>query len=730
MPNRPSAIQSKIITIGETGGMLVAPDEVMAKIENMVPTEEGGLISVVAPISYWTGDHAFDELKGIFHCRLREGQREVFLVHEGNKIVEFAGWAATASLAWSRELIGPNGALGFLDADLPPDGLLDFPTQFVATGNGVVIIPSGSRAYFYDGECIAPLGFDRAPTPPVGLGPKSSSDRYDGTAILCGVNDTGYVADALKGRFSAMTKVFRRGRIGTLQTTDVLENAVGAGDALQTIGYLMPGAWRCRVQFVDRWGNLSPCSSPSNEITVERQPATGWTTGAPATADWLNVDCVLKQFAWDSIPRGPVGTVGRILYRTRDMRNSGDVGYYELPLNSQAVINAFATLPDNLCQFYPDNIPDSWLGSPPLEVDPVPVFRVACMAMGRLWIGNVRGQEGMIRPSEPGLWGTFRKNTEIWPDPTGAEVTGMYAVDGGMLVFTDRSTFRVEPNDTGAGWRVRTLSATTGCVSPRSIATLRNGVVVWLGYDGFYAYDGSSVSYIFEAYRSESRKFVASRMRRACAYFDARHGEYRCWFPFAGSIDNDRCWCYDGTRWSWRTDVKATGACLSADHRQLGLVCGKKSGTWGVWVMDHGVTPATATLETGWLRVFNSIGKASIRPVRLWLRETGTSADDDDKIQVEVHTDFRVESISEQVVERHRDVDSDYVVAGDPSFLTNDELWPDAVWRTRGLYWATAGIDVPSCEVFKLVLTCPSRFEIVGLQFEESPRADGDARRQ
>lgn len=746
MPNQ-STNQSNVITIGETSSKLISPDAVLARVDNLVPTPEGGYAvpptlrpylpkpttggppdsgaaATISPLQY-------GPTKGVFHLRTKEGQRDIMLLHTGDQIWEFTGW----SRSW-RCLVGPAGANPALEAPLIPEELSDFPTQFVSTPTGVVIIPQGSRALFYDGEVIAPLGYDAPPAAPIGYGPESSSDSYNGLSMTCGVNDSGYCLDSLTGRTnSKMSYPFRRGRVGTVQTPASV-SVSSPEDGSQVIGYLMPARYRAKAQFIDRWGNLSPLSGPSNDVVFERQPATGWAPGAPNTCFWVNVDAVLKQIAWDSIPNGPGATVGKILYRTRDLVNSGTASYFELPLNSQAVVGAFATIPDNVTETYPDNVPDAWLGAEPVEVDPVPMFRLAAMAFGRLWVANApAGQEGMLRASMIGRWGTMESGMVIYPDPNGAEITGLHAVNRGLLVMTERSVFLVSINDAGDDFQVQPLSFSAGCAAPASIKTIGNGVVVWLGRDGFYAYDGETVASIFDAHRDAAIKFNPAALRRAVATFNVKTGQYMCWLAGSGSTHNDTAWVYDGIGWHTRSGFRVTGACSTEDHRRLVLVSGQVltgSGllaTWknGVFVLDHGEAGSTGTLETCWLRNTASDKRSSVRRIRLWLRERGESSTASDRVQVEASIDYRAEVVSSGSVERYPEVADGY--ADPPAFLNSGDVWGSAVWRRRRPYWANVDLDLASCEVFRLRITCPSRFEILGFVFEDVPRDSSGARR-
>ena len=739
--------RSTTITIGATSGRLIAPDEVMRKVENFYPNREGGFISGVAPTPYhpkpgaggaptYTAGSAnaptsvYGITKGIGHCLVNGGQRELLLLHTDDQIWEFRGWLQK----WFC-IIGPASKSPLLEAKLPKGEPTAFPTQFIPTPTGMIIVPQGGRSYFYDGRVAAPLGYDSAPSPPTAMGPESSSDVYIGTGAVRhyhGVNDIGYAVDALQGRWSGMNPVFARGRVGTIQTVGEVAAAAGdPADSQHVMGYLLPGRWRARCQWVDRWGNLSPISGPSEDIVFVRQPATGGVAGGPGfTSYWVAVDNVLKQVCWNNIPTGPDGTIGRQIYRTRDLVNSGSASFFKLPLDAMAVVGSFATIPDNVCDLYPDNIPDAWLGSEAEEVAPVPEFKLGVISMGQLWVANWPGGEGAIRPSKRGQWGTFLAGRDIWPDPTGPEITGIHAVSGGFLAFTANSTFLVTPaDDSNGGVQIRSLSSTQGCVAPDSIATMRSGLTVWLGRDGFYAFDGSSVSYLWEDLRQEAVSLVAGGLHSATGRFDPASGEYRCWVASKGAADSTTSYRYDGTYWRWwRSVSSAHGVTVTRDNRALMLTCGIRSGADGVWVEDHGQTAVTSTLESGWIRSTTD-ARASIRRVRLWLRETAIDADTTTQVQISARRDWRADIVSTGTVRRFpeqeevREPD-----APQPSFLDNAETWATARWRSRRPFWSKCDIDIPSCEVFQLKITATGRFEILGFQFEESDRNNSGAR--
>ena len=265
-----------------------------------------------------------------------------------------------------------------------------------------------------------------------------------------------------------------------------------------------------------------------------------------------------KQIAWAGISKGPDHCVGRILYRTKDLLNSGDTGYYEVIPNSTPLPNGFATLPDNVTTLFPDNIPDSTLAVPPIEVAPVPVFQLCRMAFGRLWIGNLDGAPGMIRPSLPGRFGTFPVGQELYPDPKGGDITGLWRSHKGLMAFTGESVFVITPSDDGLQFIATPVSSGVGCTAPNSLQTLPDGRVIWMGTDNFYTYDGVNVAPVGDQLRKFFRKVTTGRLPQACSMFDPRTREYRCWVSTNGSVENDTCVIYDGT--GWRTRRKTTTA--------------------------------------------------------------------------------------------------------------------------------------------------------------------------
>ena len=158
------------------------------------------------------------------------------------------------------------------------------------------------------------------------------------------------------------------------------------------------------------------------------------------------------------------------------------------------------------------------------------------------------------------------------------------------------------------------------------------------------------------------------------------------------------------------------------------ISCGVYSGADGVWVHDRSATKLNSTLLSGWIRSTTDT-RASIRRVRLWLRETGIDVALGTRISVQLRRDWRAEVVSSALVRRHPDQESTRAAdPAQPSFLDNGEAWGDVVWRTRRPYWASVDVDIPSCEVFQIGIVSGGRYEILGFQFEEASRDNNGAR--
>ena len=736
-------IKSGPLAYNGESGAIISTDNSAGKIKNMNRTTTNTLRSVSGPVEYvpskYQGgqDPALvygDPLLGIFHCTVNGGTRDIILAHftddaGSSNIFEYKGWSKT----WVP-IVGPK-AVALYVTDLPQaDKRSRFLTQFEATPNGVVIVPQGGRAYFYDGEVVAPLGYSDVPGPPQVLGPMSTSTLGPVGGNKKDVNNL----SAYSHTGQSMNQIMGSSRIGDIDPSTVVSGSV------RVDGTLLEGEWRGAVQFLDKWGNVSPLSGLSESAKVVRQ-------SNPFDVEDSRVERLKVQFCWVGIPKGRDATIGRILCRTRDLKIAGTTQLFEVPNYSGTGLLSYASMPDNSGSMFPDNVPDTWLLKIPIDPDPVPNFKLCRLAFGRLWIANWTGGEGVIRPSSPLFWGTFPKNQEIIPDPSGSQITGLWNCNFGLLAFTESSTFLITPNSDGKGFKAAVLNNRVGCVSPDSLGTLPSGLTVWLADDGFYAFDGKAVKRISQDISDNViRRINKGSRSRACAAVDMTMGEYRCGIPVDGSKTNNLTAVYDATGWRERDDVKMQAVCVTRDHRSYMLALGycdirdtaapaDIDNLASVWVLDHngrGVyesRDSEGLVETQWLQTAGSFRRSTPLRVRIWLRET-TKGD----LSIEVFRDWRENPAVETAVSPKL-----YPTDDPPPFWNEtilggthiDKLRPTSegqpianAWSRRRPHWVVADMMVPAAEVYKFRMKYTGDWELVAIVFERLDSDGGGAK--
>ena len=554
-------------------GKTYTPNSLALEITNLQKTPEGTLRAVRGPAPYiprydgvnWPSQYA--TMHGIYHASLDSGMRDVLLVRTGDKLCEQRGWVR---------------ALGTLKTGLSDDPSPRFPDQFCEVGGRVVWTNGIDSAQVYDGYMLMPLGYSKIPSAVGGLGP---------AAINTGTNPE--KSEENPGVYRNSESYSHPGRIGT--PGDLLSGQLGA---------LRAGAWNCFVQFEDAFGNLSPLSTPSVALTVRVEDATdlynkdflAWNSKQSLGAFAVQVDDLTKQFMWTNIPSGPTGTVARILYRTADTNYNDNVPRF------------LVRIPDNSTTVYSDNHSDAELGGPAPDVVAVPTFRVCCPYAGGLAIANTPANPGLVRLSEPAFPGTFMRDRWIYPDPNGAEVTGLVNFQGKLLAFTRTTVFEIK--DDGANpLRAHPLTSNIGCVAPSSIRATSFGMLIWLGRDNFYGMEGSKIESISEPIKPTMDSLNHTRLPLACAEWCPDTDEYLCAVPPGGSTGNDLMLVYDGQGWRRRVyGARWNGLTLTKDDRQMIIGCGQAAQVNNLFVVDREVhsfsTPNKLyQFKSQWLRM-------------------------------------------------------------------------------------------------------------------------------
>ena len=145
-----------------------------------------------------------------------------------------------------------------------------------------------------------------------------------------------------------------------------------------------------------------------------------------------------------------------------------------------------------------------------------------------------------------------------------------------------------------------------------------------------------------------------------------------------------------------------------------------------MWVLDHEVSTyipktVTATIETSWIRWGTSSNRKTAKTVYLNFRETENAA-----ATIKVYRDWRMGSTPIYT----DTVNATHYTPEDIPALWDTTLWDaaDAEWVRRRPYWKRVDIDIPSCEVYKIVITTNSKCEFLGLMIDEEPKAGSRAR--
>lgn len=524
-----------------------AADEIL----NLLPRQDGMLQGTRGSTKF----HPEDTLNtgrahGVWGGNI--GNREEWVTHIGQSVYRW--WKSSwLSLATSF-----------------PDEKKFGPTIFVGTPRGVVVLPRTSRGalpYIFDGDFFEPLGYSTIPGTPEPVGPYSKDASSNSTR-----NNEGYDIDFYKmndcSEWSVNEKVslLGYGKIGTTVSTVDSGTATGNGS-----GALYSGEWSARVQFIDRRGDLSapsPLSAPVH-MTMKLPPV----DGVP--------DMIRMQAAW-RVPTGDARTVGRVLSRTKDSRNNptGAVTFEIRPYAGSVGIGAFATIPDNVCAFFPDNFGDNELLTQTEMVAPIPAATTYAHLLGRSWFGTDRG---LVWFSQKGRLGTVYQNDFF---TVVGRVQAVVAHGQGILVLTDQQAVFVQERDETATFVPRALNGVPGCVAGGSAQTLSDGSVIWLSPAGFVMLNTEgAVEYVGNQVERAMRSTLLGRWSEATATVDHDMQQYTCWVP---KLSGDLGFIYTlGFGWSFRADAVEVKGAFAYRGRMFVSGKGRSSDTAKVFVLDE-----------------------------------------------------------------------------------------------------------------------------------------------
>jgi len=337
-------------------------------------------------------------------------------------------------------------------------------------------------------------------------------------------------------------------------------------------------AYKYRVTFVNRRGQESPMSEPSDLVQFECG------------------DSGKKRFTYLLLPVGDSETVARRIYRTRDVfdefghpsdRNYGN-NYYFL-----------REVQDNVSEYIEDGITDANLGAlvDPEDFGPWPAQAKFIVSFkNTLFLAGMPNNQ--IRFSAPSMPEVFPElNVFDISDGEGGDITGMYPTKNAVVVFKRRGIYLIK-GDSDRGFYVQTLTKDIGCIAGDSVAEVPGVGLVFLSESGIYVLEGAlentgSMTGVTEISVPIRRWFNdLSDAALAGAVGIVYHQDREFWLcvPALGDVFNTMVFVfhYSIGAWSRRFDFPVKCAVETKDHRgHLFFGSGDSTNRPGVHVYTH-----------------------------------------------------------------------------------------------------------------------------------------------
>ena len=408
-----------------------------------------------------------------------------------------------------------------------PNGTRQFPPQMETVGNRIYFTYcDGGQAYVWDGDRLREYGFYSYPSPPHAVGPAAGKDW---------TNDGGF-SDG--------------GRIGTLNHTLV---DVNKGDVAITTGGIEAGLWYYSVVFESSDGSYSATSEQGGRVQISHHVVkadSGWSK--------YGIEFLCRRFWVNDVPRGPPGTVARILLRTMNLR--------ALPSNDDGAPRFLHRIANNSARDYMDDIPDGELGPVWKDRRNTPRgFHFMKFFSGSMFVMRTEQHSSRVWWSEQGnVNGATPESffADHWRDvfpETGALTGGLPAIIGDkqvLFLFKDSSTHYVSGDY--PEWSFGTVSITAGCAGPNLAQAAPDGTIIWYGNGTFWKLDrDGSVLDIGAAVRQKLRHVNKRRERFGVSWVDPNTKEIVFVLPYKDNNDPNMqfIWDYQNTGWRLRKDM-------------------------------------------------------------------------------------------------------------------------------------------------------------------------------
>ena len=295
---------------------------------------------------------------------------------------------------------------------------------------------------------------------------------------------------------------------------------LGVGDPGEKNNY------RYKISFIRDTGSESPLS---DAVEVE------WTVPNGENTDFERYGVYLQN-----LPTGPAGTVARVIYRTKNLRDfsvdSGEVQYYFVDqVNDNVTTNYMDIKPDNVLVNFAPSSADSVVISN--------TYRYAAAWNGHIWLAGKSADDLTIRFSKRGFLEQFpASNFLLLGNSEAGPVTGLMPYYDNLLVFREKSIEIVRSRGNGDTYSISILTNDVGTTATNTIKNVPGQGVFFLSYDGIYKIKGGTlggssvnVEIISGLISDEIGRINVAALPRACAAYSEKEEEYWCYAPTLGS---------------------------------------------------------------------------------------------------------------------------------------------------------------------------------------------------
>lgn len=530
--------------------------------------------------------------------------------------------ASTCDLKYTIGNASPTSGGGAVDLDVGRSiPLSNEPsTTYSPMGRFLVITNGYDEPIKFDGDRVTPLGWTRIPSPPKPLGVDATNS---GTS-----NQTNMPF------FDGSTTMY-----GDLWSTSSLVPMFGYyGLGESTAGSV--NAYKWKVTWVNEAGSESPLSASTSLVR------------------WVVDSARPYRFAvyLDDVPVGPTGTVARRIYRTKNLRESPDVGADEIYYFVEEIDNNTET---NYVDFLPDAAMNN-LGPSDSDSVLLPTLapRMSASFKGTLFIDGGQEDPTKLFYSQPGQPDSYAGSAFFdLGTRDGGGIVGMVSFYNQLIVFRENAIDMVRGNPVG-GFKIVPISEGVGTDAPGTITVIKGLGVLFLGKDGVYVINGGMdggdtirLEKVSDGLLKTLERVSPSARARAVAAFSNKWREWHCYFPVDGATlpTLGLVLHLDNNQWSHRTGfpVGALSTTPEGDF-VFGTNTGKETGmgTWecGLFVISRkrsaGYTtsdpsgdastvdapPPTSAYKSAWLDFGTSQKKKFIKYVYVYALTRGNNA--------------------------------------------------------------------------------------------------------